>query len=231
MVAIGTGEGPPDLEAGIRIAETDPDIYATVGIHPHDAAKATDDIWPGLIALAAHPKVVGIGEIGLDYHYDFSPRVVQREVFIRQLVIAGDTRRIVIIHTREAWDDTVAVLKEHWAPTGLGGIFHCFSGDAAQAVQALDLGFHISYSGIVTFPRAVELHEAVRQTPLDRMLVETDSPYLAPIPYRGKRNEPSYVVETARHVASLLGRTYEEVAEATTLNWRRLCLQDTATKS
>lgn len=224
MVAIGTGEGPPDLEAGIRLAEAYPFIYATVGVHPHEAAKVTEETWPALVALTAHPKCVAVGEIGLDYHYDFSPRDVQQQVFVRQMEIARAAGQPIIIHTREAWADTVALIRAHWAPE-LGGIFHCFSGGPAEAQEALDLGFHVSFSGIVTFPKATEIHEAARMVPADRILVETDSPYLAPIPYRGKRNEPAYVVETAKRVAELRGVSFEALAEQTSENWRRLCLQ------
>lgn len=224
MVAIGTGDGPPDLEAGIRLADAYPFIYATVGVHPHEAAKVTAETWPELIALTAHPKCVAVGEIGLDYHYDFSPRDVQKQIFVRQMEIAREAGKPIIIHTREAWGDTVALIRDHWPAAG-GGIFHCFSGGPAEAQQALDLGFHISFSGIVTFPKATDIQEAARLVPSDRILVETDAPYLAPIPYRGKRNEPAYVVDTAKRLAELRGVSFEALAAQTTENWRRLCLQ------
>lgn len=227
MVAIGTGDGPPDLEAGIRLADAYPFIYATVGVHPHEAAKAIEGTWPELVALTAHPKCVAVGEIGLDYHYDFSPRDVQQQAFVRQMEIARDARKPIIIHTREAWDDTVTLIRQHWQPE-LGGIFHCFSGGPAEARQALDLGFHISFSGIVTFPKATDIHEAARLVPADRILIETDAPYLAPIPYRGKRNEPAYIVETAKRLAELRGVTFDDIAAQTSENWRRLCLQETS---
>jgi TatD DNase family protein len=225
MVAIGTGEGPPDLEAGIRLADRYPAFYCTVGVHPHDASKATADTYQRLVEVAAHPKVVAIGEMGLDYHYDHSPREVQRDVFIEQMRIARDTRKPIVIHTREAWDDTVTLLREHWAPSGLGGIMHCFSGGSAEARQALELGFYLSFGGIVTFPKALEIQQAARETPADRILVETDAPYLAPVPKRGKRNEPAYVVETARKLAELRGETPESIAATTSANFRRLCLR------
>lgn len=225
MVAIGTGDGQPDLEAGIRLADAYPFIYATVGVHPHEAAKTTDETWPALLALAAHPKCVAVGEIGLDYHYDFSPRDTQKAVFIRQMQIAREASQPIVIHTREAWDDTVALLREHWEP-GLGGIFHCFSGGAREAQQVLDLGFHISFSGIVTFPKATDIHEAARMVPSDRLLIETDSPYLSPIPFRGKRNEPAYVQHTAARISELRGVPLEEIAAVTTSNWQRLCLRE-----
>ena len=175
--------------------------------------------------------MIAIAEIGLDYHYDFSPRETQRTVFARQLQIALEADLPIAIHTREAWADTVALLREHWPGTGgPGGIFHCFSGSSAEAGEALAMGFLLSYSGIITFPKAEELREAVRRTPLDRLLVETDAPYLAPVPWRGKRNEPAFVIETARKVAEVKGLSLDEVADATTANWKRLCLR-TMTKA
>lgn len=225
MLAIGTGEGPPDLEAAIRLADRYPALYATVGVHPHDAAKATDETFHSLAALLAHPKVVALGEMGLDYHYDFSPREVQRAVFIEQMHIARDARKPIVIHTREAWDDTLALLHEHWAPAGLPGIMHCFSGGPDQARQALDLGFYLSFGGVVTFPKALDVQEAARVTPADRLLIETDAPYLAPVPNRGKRNEPAFVLETARKLATLRGESFEQVAATTSANFRRLCLR------
>jgi TatD DNase family protein len=228
MVAIGSGDGPPDLSSGIRLAEKHDFMYATVGVHPHDASKADESTWETLISLIVHPKVVAIAEIGLDYHYDFSPRETQRAVFARQLQIAREANLPIAIHTREAWADTVALLREHWPVTGEpGGIFHCFSGSPEEAGEALALGFLLSYSGIITFPKAEELRAAVRRTPLDRLLVETDAPYLAPVPWRGKRNEPAFVVETARKVAEVKGLSLDEVADATTANWKRLCLRTT----
>jgi TatD DNase family protein len=231
MVAIGSGDGPPDLKAGIRLAEKYHFMYATVGVHPHDASKADEATWDDLIALTAHPKVVAVAEIGLDYHYDLSPRATQQAVFARQLRIAREAKLTIAIHTREAWNDTVTLLHAHWLPgteAPPGGIFHCFSGGPAEAEEALALGFHLSYSGIVTFPKAEEQREAVRRTPLNRLLVETDSPYLAPVPLRGRRNEPAFVVTTARKIAEIKGLTFEEVAKATSANWKRLCLQTVA---
>ena len=226
MVAIGTGDGPPDLEAGVRMADRYPCFYATVGVHPHDAAKAAPETFSRLAELMAHPKVIALGEIGLDYHYDFSPREVQRDVFIEQMRIAREAGKAIVIHTREAWDDTIALLREHWN-NGPGAIMHCFSEGPERARQALDLGFYLSFGGIVTFPKAVELQEAARMTPADRILVETDAPYLAPVPRRGKRNEPAFVMETARRLAELRGETLESIEAATTANFRRLCLRYT----
>jgi TatD DNase family protein len=222
LLAIGTGDGPPDLEVALRLAEAYPFIYATAGVHPHNAAKWTPACIPQLRSLMGHRKIVGLGEIGLDYHYDFSPREVQQSVFAEQLRIAAEARKPIAIHTREAWPDTFALLEEHWTPTGLPGIMHCFTGGPAEAERSLAMGFTISFSGIVTYPKAPEVQEAARLTPLDRILVETDAPYLAPLPYRGKRNEPAFVVETAKKIAELKNLSYAEVAAATTANFLRL---------
>jgi TatD DNase family protein len=221
MVAIGTGDGPPDLEAGVRLADRHPAFYATVGVHPHDAAKASEDAFKNLEILLKHPKVIAIGEIGLDYHYDFSPRDVQRDVFVEQMAIARDAGKPIVIHTREAWGDTISLLRQHWTGTG---IMHCFSGGPEEARQALDLGFYLSFGGIVTFPKATLIQEAARIAPRDRILIETDAPYLAPVPKRGKRNEPAYVVETARKLAELRGESLEDIASTTSANFARLAL-------
>jgi len=219
MVAIGTGTGPPDLEAGLRLARQHHFIYATVGVHPHDAAKATAETLIAMEALATDGKVLAMGEIGLDYHYDFSPRDVQREVFAAQLELARRAGKPIVIHTREAWDDTLRLLREHWHG---GGIMHCFSGGAAEARQALDLGFHLSFGGVLTFPKADAVREAARLAPEDRLLVETDAPYLAPVPRRGKRNEPAFLVETVRRLAEVRGEAPEHIAAVTTRNFDRL---------
>ncbi len=221
MMAIGTGNGPPDLEAALRLARQHEFIFATVGVHPHDAAKAVPETFAALEALSAETKVLAIGEIGLDYHYDFSPREVQRDVFILQLNLAGRAGKPIVIHTREAWDDTLLLLREHWSGTG---IIHCFSGGLAEARQALDLSFYLSFGGVLTFPKAEALREAARMAPEDRLLVETDAPYLAPVPKRGKRNEPAFIVETARRLAEVRGVTPERIAEVTTANFERLLL-------
>ena len=222
MVVIGTGEGPPDLEAGIRLADRHDPIYATVGIHPHDASKATPDAYKHLRDLLRHPKVIALGEIGLDYHYDHSPREVQRTVFLEQMLLAGEARKPIVIHTREAWEDTIALLEVYWRPHGLGGIMHCFSGNADQAALCVDLGFHLSFGGIVTFPKALDVQEAARQAPAGRILIETDAPYLAPVPHRGKRNEPAFVAQTARKLADLRGVSAEEIARLTSANFMGL---------
>jgi TatD DNase family protein len=220
MMAIGTGDGPPDLEAAIRLAQAYPFIYATIGVHPHDASKATDETFRRLEELARHPKVLAIGEIGLDYHYDFSPRPVQREVFERQLELARQARKPIVIHTREAWADTLEVLRAHWQGAG---IMHCFTGDEEQARQSLDLGFYLSFGGVLTFPKVEALRQAARIAPQDRIVIETDCPYLAPVPHRGKRNEPAFIAETARRLAEVRGVSCEDIARATTENFDRIC--------
>jgi TatD DNase family protein len=222
LMAIGTGDGPQDLETAIRLSDCYSSFHATVGVHPHDAAKATPETFDRLRDLLRHPKVLALGEIGLDYHYDFSPRDTQRTVFIRQLELAREAGKPIVIHTREAWGDTMQVLREHY--TG-GGIFHCFTGGTAEAQEALDFGFHLSFGGVVTFPKAEAVREAARIAPLDRLLLETDAPYLAPVPHRGKRNEPAFLVETARKLAQVRGMPIEELAAATTRNFERLCLR------
>jgi TatD DNase family protein len=224
MLAIGTGNGPPDLEAGIRMADRYPQFYATVGIHPHEAAKACKADVDRLAELLSHPKVIALGEIGLDYHYDFSPRETQASVFIQQMEIAVAARKPIVIHTREAWDDTAALLEKYWKPHGIGGIMHCFSGGRAEARRALDLGFYLSFGGILTFPKALDVQAAAKDAPADRILVETDAPYLAPVPKRGKRNEPALVVHTARKLADLRGQSLEEVSRLTSENFHRLLL-------
>jgi TatD DNase family protein len=221
MMAIGTGEGPPDLEAGIRLAGQHPFIFATVGVHPHDAAKAVPETFDRLAELALNPKVLAVGEIGLDYHYDFSPRETQRQVFMRQLELAARSRKPIVIHTREAWDDTLAAIREHGLP--FGGIMHCFTGGPHEAEQALELGFHLSFGGMVTFPKAQSVREAAALTPNNRLLLETDAPYLAPVPHRGKRNEPAFIIETVRRMAELRGAPPEEIASITTRNFDKLC--------
>jgi TatD DNase family protein len=224
LVAIGTGSGPPDLEAGVRLANKYPAFYATAGIHPHDAAKAKPADLDRLGELLKHPQVIALGEMGLDYHYDFSPRDIQKSIFIEQMAIAGAARKPIVIHTREAWDDTLALIEQYWKPQGLPGIMHCFSGGPAEAERALELGFYLSFGGILTFPKAVDVQAAARQAPSDRVLVETDAPYLAPVPKRGKRNEPALVIHTARKLAELRGQAYEDVCRETTQNFRRLLL-------
>lgn len=224
MVAVGTGDGPPDLSAGVRLAEAHSFMYATVGVHPHDASKADDASFSELRRLAGHPKVVAIGEIGLDYHYDLSPRETQRAIFARQLALARETGLPVVVHTREAWSDTMAILREQPGP----GVMHCFTGDAEQAREALALGFYLSFSGVITFPKAEPTREAARITPLNRVLIETDCPYLAPVPHRGKRNEPAFVAHVAQRLAEVRGCPVEDVAGAAWSNFESLCLRRVA---
>jgi len=219
MLAIGSGDGPPDLEAAVRLAEAYPFLYATIGVHPHDASKATPGTFDRLRALATHPKVRAVGEIGLDYHYDLSPRPIQRTVFSAQLAIAREASLPIVIHTREAWDDTLAILRAEWQGAG---VMHCFTGGPGQARQALDLGFHLAFGGVITFPKAESTRESARLTPLDRILVETDCPYLAPVPHRGKRNEPAFMLETVKYLAMIRNTTPEEIAGVTTRNFRAL---------
>lgn len=201
-----------------EFAERHPFLFATLGVHPHEASNATEETFARIRDLAQHPKVVAIGEIGLDYHYDFSPRDVQRRVFDRQLEIAAEFHKPVVIHTREAWDDTLAQMPS----LPYGGIMHCFTGTVEQASQAVERGFHLGFGGVLTFPKAEELRAAARQTPDDRLLLETDCPYLAPVPHRGKRNEPAFVVETARRLAEVRGTSLEAIAALTTSNFQKL---------
>ena len=223
MLSIGTGNGPPDLDVAIRIAEQHDSIYSTVGVHPHDAEKADEATFTALAELLGHRKVLALGEIGLDYHYDNSPRERQKAVFIRQIEIARAAGKPIAIHTRDAWDDTLALLDEHWVSSGLGCVMHCFSGNEEQAEAAVERGFHCSYAGILTFHRAEDVRAGAALVPLDRVLVETDAPYLTPAPYRKvRRNEPCYVIHTARRLAELKDVGYEELAVQTTRNFCKL---------
>jgi TatD DNase family protein len=222
LLAVGTGPGPEKLDAALPFAEAHEWIYTSVGIHPHEAKGATVEHFSILAALARHRKVIAWGEIGLDYHYDFSPRDMQQLVFRDQLSLARESKLPVIIHCREAWTDCLELLEKKWRPAGLGGIFHCFSGTHEEAQRGLDMGFYISFAGNMTYPKAQNLRDVAKALPLDRMLIETDAPYLAPQAYRGKRNEPAYVAEVARTLASVRDLPVEEVAAATAGNFRRL---------
>ena len=217
MLTIGTRL---DQFPGVRaIAEAYPEIWCSVGAHPHEAADHAGTTAADLAALAAHPRVVGIGETGLNFHYDHSPREVQEDVFRAHIAASRASGLPLIIHAREADDDVARILRGEAPPPG---VLHCFSSGRALAEAALDLGFYISISGIVTFRNAEELRAIVRDVPLERLLVETDAPYLAPVPYRGRRNEPAYVAATAACVAALKGIEPEELAAATTENFFRL---------
>lgn len=222
MISIGSGDGPPDLEAGIRMADRYAAVYASIGVHPHEASKADPDTWKAMRELAEHPKVLKLGEMGLDYYYDHSPREVQKQVFVRQLELAADLGMPVSIHTRDAWADTVACIREVWGGGGPGGVFHCFSEGPEEATQGLELGFHLGFGGVLTFPKSEKVREAARAAPLNRILLETDAPYLAPVPHRGRRNEPAYVVHTASRLAELLGMSEELLREAIWTNTGRL---------
>jgi TatD DNase family protein len=221
LLAIGTGPGPEKLDSALPFAEQHDWIYATVGIHPHEAKEVTSEHLEQLAALAKHRKVIAWGEIGLDYHYDFSPRDVQQRVFREQMALAQQAKLPIIIHCREAWPDCLAILEEEWRSSGLGGILHCFGSTLEDAKRGLDMGFLVSFAGNCTYPKAQSIRDVACELPLDRMLIETDSPYLAPQPYRGKRNEPAYVGEVAKVLASVRNLSPEEVAAATAANFRR----------
>jgi TatD DNase family protein len=225
IVAIGNGDGPPTLDAGIQLAEKYPFMYATIGIHPHEAQLAEEAAYLEMERLARHPKVIAWGEIGLDYFYDHSPRETQQQVFARQMELAAAAKLPIVIHCRpsdnsdNAWEDCLGMIEKQWAPKGLGGILHCFTGNWAQAKRALDMGFMISFAGNITFPKAQQIRDAALEVPLDRMLIETDCPYLAPVPHRGKRNEPAFVVQTASKLGELRGLSAEEIGERTSRNF------------
>ncbi len=235
-LAIGNGDGPDTANCGIQLAEKYdgnpqyPQIWASVGVHPHEASLANHDADAQMLQWAGHPKVIAWGEIGLDYFYDHSPREVQKTVFWQQMELARTAKLPLIIHCRpsddseNAWDDCLAMIAEHWSAahltsSGLGGILHCFTGSVEHARRALDMGFMISFAGNITFPKAQPIRNVAQMVPLDRMLIETDSPYLAPIPHRGQRNEPAFVKEVARQIAELRGLTAEEIGSRTAQNF------------
>ena len=217
VVAIGTDAEDSGVVASL--AARFPDVYASAGVHPHAADRATPDAFSAVRALLAHPRVVAVGETGLDYHYDFSPRIVQREAFLRHLELSRETGKPVVVHAREADDDLIALLRE--AGQGTTGILHSFSGGATLLDAALELGWYASFSGMVTF-RNFTGAELARRVPDDRLLVETDAPYLAPVPHRGRTNEPAFVADTARALAELRGVSADVLAATTTENARRL---------
>ncbi len=211
--------------SAVALAERYPFVYATVGVHPHEVKHIGDDWYEELRRLAQHSKVVGYGEIGLDYHYNYSPPKLQRERFREQVGIAKDLGLPLSIHSREAQEDTIAILREEKAGT-VGGVFHCFTGDAWLAKDALDLGFYLSFSGVLTFQNASMLRDIAKTVPMDRLLVETDCPYLTPAPHRGKRNEPSFVTLVAEKLAEVRTESealdVEQVGRITADNTRRL---------
>ena len=227
LLAIGNGDGPDDLACAIPFAEQYPWIYASLGVHPHEARLLTPAHLDNMRQLASHPKVIAIGEIGLDYHYDYSPREVQQTAFRQQLELAAEVKLPILIHCRpsqnsdNAWDDLLAILREQWAPTGLGGVMHCFTGNLTQAQASLDLGFILSFAGNLTYPNAQNIRDAAAIVPLDRFFLETDCPYLAPIPHRGQRNEPAFVLETTRHFAQLRNLTPEAAGQQALENFHR----------
>jgi TatD DNase family protein len=232
-LAIGNGDGPETADCGIHLAEKYsgrpgyPQIWASVGIHPHEASLANDAAYAQLEQWARHQRVVAWGEIGLDYFYDHSPREVQKAVFLQQMELARAAKLPIVVHcrpsdnTENAWDECLALIAEHWTSSGLGGILHCFTGTVEHARRGLDLGFMISFAGNITFPKAQSIRDAAQLVPLDRMLIETDSPYLAPIPHRGQRNEPAFVKEVARLIGELRGMSAEEIGSQTAQNFYR----------
>jgi len=248
ILAIGIGDGPGTLDCAIKLAEQQdsgiphlekhemwgtpsfpqqPRLYATVGIHPHEAGLAKESDYEELAKLAEHPKVIAWGEIGLDYYYDHSPRDVQKNVFVRQMEMAKTAKLPIVIHCRpsdnseDAWDDCLDLIRDQWSGSGLGGILHCFTGTWPHAKRALDMGFMISFAGNMTFPKAQQIRDAAAQVPLERVLIETDSPFLAPVPHRGKRNEPAFVAEVARQLGELRGVSQEEAGLLTAQNFYR----------
>ena len=209
-------------QAAVALAHAHPNIFATIGVHPHEAKGIGEGWYESFRSLAQHPKVVAYGEIGLDYHYDHSPREIQRQRFREQIHLARELALPLVIHTREAQEDTVMILREEGA-VDVGGVFHCFSGDMWLAKDALDLGFYLSFSGVLTFKNATMLRDIAKTVPLDRLMVETDCPYLAPVPYRGKRNEPAYVQYVAETLAEIRGNgSVEFIARATVENTKRV---------
>ncbi|MDP3533384.1 MAG: TatD family hydrolase [Alphaproteobacteria bacterium] len=217
MTTIGTSL--KNFPNTLKIAEKVPFIYATIGIHPHDAEKEKDATYEDLANGAKHPKVIGIGETGLDYFYEHSPKELQQQLFRLHIKVARDFDLPLIVHTRDADDDCLRILQEEMAIGTFKGLIHCFTASKEFADEVLKLGFYISISGIATFKKALELREIVKNLPLERLLIETDSPYLAPIPHRGKRNEPSFVVHVAEAIAELKDCALSKVAEQTTKNY------------
>ena len=219
MICIGVG-GLAAARAAVELARRRADIVATVGVHPHDALESTPELDAALEILIGDERVVAVGEIGLDYHYDRSPRELQRSVFARFVALAVRQRKPIVVHTRNARDDTLEILAGEGA-RDVGGVIHCFSEDREFARAALELGFDLSFSGILTFKNAASVHDVAGWAPEDRILLETDSPYLAPVPLRGKPCEPAYIVHTARRLAELRGVEIEQIAQKTTENASR----------
>jgi TatD DNase family protein len=243
MLAIGIGDGPDDMHRALELAEAHPQVFASAGIHPQEAHRATPEALTKLERLAAHPRCIAIGEIGLDYYHLDNPEVpIQQQAFIAQMRVAAAVRKPIILHCRTselatpaakqkfeqhgnphaAFDDLLALLREHWQPTGLPGIMHCFSGDIARAQASLDLGFYLSFAGNLTYPKSTGIQQVAAAAPADRILVETDAPFLAPIPLRGQCNEPAHTAITAAFLAQLRNTPPEAVAHQTTTNFHTL---------
>jgi TatD DNase family protein len=233
ILSIGIGEGPDTMEQALALSRSyagkpeTPRILATAGIHPHEAQLGDQAALDKLDHLLASPEVLAVGEIGLDYYYDHSPRDQQKRVFAQQMEIARHRRRPIIIHCRpsegssNAWDDTLEMIETNWSSTQLGGILHCFTGEWEHARRAMDCGFLISFAGNITFPKAEPIRQVAGRVPLDRMLIETDAPFLAPLPYRGKRNEPAWVSRVADKLGEVCGMEPEQVASSTANNFFR----------
>lgn len=233
VLAVGIGDGPATMHRALEISRQYagnprlPRIVASAGIYPHEAAQADDVAYQALDSLLQQPEVIATGEIGLDYYHEGAPHPLQKAVFSRQMEISAARRKPIIIHCRpvegttQCWDDTLTMIEEQWKSTGLGGILHCFGGAWEHAKRALDCGFLISFAGNITYPRAQPIRDVAAMVPLDRMLVETDAPYLAPRPNRGKRNEPAWVAEAAAQIAEIKGIDAEAVASSTTHNFYR----------
>lgn len=211
-----------EWDAVVGLAEQEPDVWASIGIHPHEADAHTDVDTATLLDRADHPRVIGIGEAGLDYHYDKSDRAAQRESFRAHIAAARASGLPIIIHTRDAEEDTAAILEEEMEKGAFGGVLHCFTGTTELAQKGIELGLYVSISGIVTFKNARALQETARAIPLERLLIETDAPFLAPVPHRGRPCEPAYVADTARFLSDLRGEPLEELARATSDNFRTL---------
>jgi TatD DNase family protein len=244
ILAIGIGEGPATMHQALEIATSArgngfPTIFASAGIHPQEAASATPEALAKLAGLAAHERSIAIGEIGLDYYHFDNPAVdVQQQAFIAQMKLAAELQKPILIHCRtselatpqakgkfgsaDAWEDLLDLIAEHWTPTGLGGIMHCFSGSVEQAERSLAANFYLSFAGNLTYPKSQAIRDAAELAPTHRILVETDAPFLAPIPLRGQRNEPALVTYTAAALAELRGISPEELAEVTTANFKNL---------
>ena len=233
VLSIGIGDGPDTMQQALELSKSYagkpgiPRILATAGIHPHEAQLASEAALEKLDGLLDSPEVLAVGEIGLDYYYDHSPREQQKQAFAQQMEIAAARRRPIIIHCRpsdgstNAWDDTLAMIENNWMRTNLGGILHCFTGEWEHARRAMDGGFLISFAGNVTFPKAEGIRQVAAKVPLDRMLIETDAPFLAPLPHRGKRNEPAWVSRVADKLGEVCGVPAELVASSTANNFFR----------